>query len=336
MRLIILILLFGWCQESFANSLASETSVGSTSTVEALTIDGNLAPEKKVKDQVSEKSPEKPKEREEKFPWSAGYTITKSQSTDAGGNSIIDKTTAVNASLGYESRKRFEVGGGYSFASTPDENLVSLGPNLYLGYSFEKASTHQKSKPEGNAEAKSEAEDESAFLPSIGIKMTGASNRFVQTYTPNPPKFAKVKRPTTGINEITQSSVQFESTIKPAEWISIKPAYTIFKYSRNVADFMSSLNAPRISISRAAFSNTVSGLAEFDAALGVTFYFLESWELLVNGDYSVMAADQTNSWVEKVELADNIGAWKIGIGGSAQNSPSTSDTSVLLDVSYDF
>ncbi len=326
MSFFISFLLLFCSQNSSATSLSSETSAGSTSAVEALTIDGDLATPKKSAKQTTE--------REEKFPWSAGYTYSTLQTNDVSGGAVTNKTSAVNASLGYESPSRFEVGGGYAFSSTPDENLVTLGPNLYLGYTFQKA--NEKAKPVAHIDSNSNEEEASVFAPSLGLKMTGGTNRFVQTFTPNPSRFSKAKRPTTGINEITQTSLQLESSIKPAEWIRIKPSYTIFKYNRNVADFNNTLSSPRIAISRAAFTNTVSGLAEFDASLGITFYFLDSWELAMNGDYSVMAADQSSTWIEKLEVSDNIGDWKIGVGANAQTSASVTDTTALLDISYDF
>jgi hypothetical protein len=319
--------IFIFSQNAHAVSASSYTSVGATSVVESLSADGDLST-------PPSSSGEKTKERRDQYPWSAGYTYSNSQTTDSLGSAISEKTNSVNGGLGYESPKRFEIGAGYSFSSTPDENLVALAPNVYIGYTFKKGKGAADSVAHIDA---SEPAEESDFGSSISFKLTGTSNRFVQTYTPNPPPgVRRARRPTTGINEITQTSLQFESSIKPVDWIKIKPSYTIFSYSRSVSDFNSTLSNPRISFSRASFSNTVSSLSDFDAALGLTFYFLESWELALNGDYSVSAADQSSAWVEKAILADNIGDLKIGLGASNQSSATTSDTSAILDLSYDF
>ncbi len=330
MFFIFQIFLFIFSQNAHAMSASSYTSVGSTSLVESLAADGDLS----TPPPSSAAPNEKIKERRDLYPWSAGYTYSSSQTTDSAGAAFSEKTNAVNGTLGYESAKRFEIGGGFSFSSTPDENLVALGPNVYIGYTFKKGIDAPKSVVHMDA---SQPAEESDFGSSIGFKLTGTSNRFVQTYTPNPPPgVRRARRPTTGTNELTQTSVQLESNIKPAEWIKIKPSYTVFSYSRNVSDFNSTLSNPRISVSRASFANTISSLSDYDAALGLTFYFLESWELALNGDYSVSAADQSNSWIEKAILYDNIGDLKIGLGASNQNSASSSDTSAILDLSYDF
>jgi len=312
----IVIVVFTIEKSAFAGTVASETEVGSTTVSETISADDEI---------------KGPDESSEKYPWDLSYTYSNLKSTDASGNAITEKSNTVNGSVGYESAKRFEIGGGYNFANTPDENLVVYGPSLYLGY------THKRVKPAARASAKQSENDDSSFAPSVGFKVTVSSNRNVETFTPNQPaKGSKVKRPTTGINEITQNSVQLESKIKPAEWVSIKPAVTFFKYNRNVTDYLNLLNSPRISVSRASFGSTVSGLADFDALLKTTFYFLDSWDLVLSEDYSIMAADQSNSWISKIEIGDTLGDWRIGLGYSNQNSTIVTDNSVILKVSYDF
>ena len=239
----------------------------------------------------------------------------------------------MNASLGYEAPSRLEGGAGYTFSNTPDENLVSLGPTLYLGYTFKE----DQSPSASIAHIDSNADDDegSTFSRALGLKLTLGTNRFVQTYTPTPPR-GRLRRPITGINEITQSSAQLEFRLKAVDWLTIKPSYTRFSYNRDVAAFSATLSDSRISVSRAAFSNTISSLAESDASLSLTFYFLENWELLTSADYSVSASDQSSTLIEKAEISDNIGNFKIGLGVSTVASSTTIDTSGILDLSYDF
>ena len=318
-----------------ANSIESETIIGSTSTEESISLDGNFGekkPEKKPESKLENKSESKPAEDTEKFPWALNFAQTRSKSTDADNNPLVDVTNAFEALFGYESKSHFEFGGGYAYSATPNENLISLGPNLYTGYTFEE----EKHIPTKNT--KSDEEDDQDFRKSIGFKVTASSTRYIEAFTATQPQQTKKgkAKPTTGVNEIIQTSLLFEMPIKYFEWMTIKPSATFYRYNTDVNDFLNYLNSKRLASGTIGLQSSAASLASFEAALQATFYFLDSWELLLIEDYSTIATDRSNSWAFKVQIFDEIGNWRLGLGYSNLRSVPANDDAAIIIVSYDF
>ncbi len=309
---------------SFAISIESNTTSSSTSTEEAISLDGAITDKGGDDHKSSSESA--------KYPWALNFSQSKVNSTDADGKPLQDITNSVEALFGYDSKSLFEFGGGYSFSSTPNENLISLGPSLYIGYAFEEDKISDK-KPKAEA-----GEEESGFRKSIGFKLSFSNNRFIEAFTAiQPPKtIGGIAKPTTGINEIIQSSLMLEIPIKCLEWLKLRPTATYFKYNTDVVNFLNFLSSARLSRGTLGLQSSAASFATFEAALHATIYLFDSWELNLSENYAILATDKSNSWSSKVEVFYNISDWRLGLGYSSLRSVAANDNSGILIVGYDF
>ncbi len=303
--MLISILLFA--QMSFAASVESETTIGTYSNEESISLNGDLI-----------EKPPKAKRATEHIPFSVNYAQTNTKSTDANNVEVKDITKAFSANLGYESKRHFEFGAGYNYSTTPNENLVSLGPEASVGY-----------MPES---------DSDNFERSIGVKFTAATNAYVETFTATGGPLTKrgKTRPVTGSNQIIQSSFQIETPVKTFEWLTLRPSATFYHYNTDVSTFLDYLTSKRLSLSTIGLQNSAASLASFESELQATFYLFESWELLLNEDYAVLASDKSNSWASKAEVFYDLDDWRFGVGYSNLRSLPANDDALIINVSYDF
>ncbi len=318
---LIAVFIFGIQIKANAISVESETTVGTSSIDEAISVDGKISV---VDDRNSSDS-------KEGYPWYLSISQTRSKSTDVDGNTITDITNAVSALYGYESAKKFEVGAGLSYTSTPAENLISAAPNVYIGFGFEE---EEKLKPT----VKSDESSASDFKKSVGFKLSFTNNRYIETFatTQLPKNRLGLPRPTTGKLELVQNSLMLEVPMRFLSWLRVRPSATYYRYNSDVNDFLNNLNSARLTSGTTGLKSTATSLPSFDAALQLAFYMFHSWELTLSESYSIIAKDKSNSWSSKVQVFDNIGDWRIGLGYSSLNSASSNDSSGTLIVSYDF
>jgi len=330
--LLLALFIYTFSLQSFATSIDSETTIGSTSTEESITVDGDLSDEPK-----SDKESTGPKEQ---YPWSLNFSQTAAQSTDPTGAPLTDTTNALTGTFGFEAKTHFELGGGYAYSATPNENLVSLGPSLYIGYTFEEAK-HKKlvKMPKKNKkDDDDDDDDDDDFQKSIGFKFTFTNDRFVEAFTATEkPTTKKGKaKPTTGVNEIIQTAFQLEVPIKAYEWVTIKPGFSVYKYNTDVNNFLDFIDSQRLALNTGGLQNSAASFASYEIALQTSFYFLDSWEILLDEEYSKLATDDSNSWYSKILISDDIGDWRVGLGYSNLTSVPANDNAAILKVSYDF
>lgn len=311
-----------------AVSLESLTTAGKYTFTEELTGSGKFP---KAMDRDSEST-----EKTTDFSWDLGYSNTTSTSTDATtGTKIVDKTNDVNLGVGLETPGRFAADLGFDYSATPDENLADYGPNLAVGYTYEFSGHNLKKKKNQAAD-----DDEKPFHPDIGIKLSGASLDYVQTFTTASVKGRRkaVTRPKTGANKIKQTSVGLTLSSTPLKWFSVKISGTRYSYDKDPNQYLSFLDSNRVISNRSSgLSSTVSGFPENELRLYFNFIFSDEW----TSDFSETAArsvvDGTVAWTTKLQVYKDFGeSWTVGLGLQNENSPLTKDTLALVDVKYVF
>lgn len=296
-----------------------------------------------------------------KLPFGLFAGSSKSTSTDSTGASVVDKSTLFGGNLGLDFNSKWTLDFSYSYTDTPDENLTIQSPNFSVGYNYffdstkaKKPDLKSKTKDQAKLAAKNkktvddDADEDSeedtedsgeSFKKSIGIRLGFLSSKYTQIYSTlaasNPRRIAR-KLPQTGTNEIQQTGVKIELPIRLLSWMKVKPAYTKYKFDRDVVTFMQTLDSKLISASRASFGTTVSGLADFETSLEISFYILSSWELMLYHSRAQMAYDSSTSLYSKLEIFYEWSDWRLGIGASSQDSLGTQTKSALLNLSYNF
>lgn len=159
-----------------ATSIDSETSVGSSTTAESLTLSGNLDTSDTEKYQVAPHTN-----------WTVGITTTKTKSTDATTNTeLTDVTNDYTAGLERRTTRRLIYGFDLNYSRTPDENLVEFGPDFTAGRTW---ILGKKTK---------------GFTQTLDTKLVIASNLYTQSSSASSKSRARRVIPKKGESSITQ------------------------------------------------------------------------------------------------------------------------------------
>jgi hypothetical protein len=300
--------------------LARGDQVSTSSSVGGGTISQSLSLSKRIKE---------PKEEGSRSV-SLSYTLTRNEVGSTTGTSSDTFNLTHSLSGSYSVSDTWKRGITGSFSTTPAENLGYLGASGFLSRTFELGSRTE-----------SEDEEEESFIPTFGFKATAGFLRYAQTFqraaTPAR-KGSQRKRTLTADQAIGRGSADLTLTFDPFEWLGVYGSYTKYFYTRNVSDFMDTLDDPRAIASGAAeFSSTLSGFSAFEAEAGVDFSLPLDFTLSISKSLSPNETTGVFTHSYSVELTKDWGkSWNTGIGADRYVSNGSEQEMYNLSLSYSF
>lgn len=303
--------------KAFAVSISDRTFVGTNSSGSNLNGDGDF-----------EQNPDPSKDI---WSWNLGLSSTTSTFIDPATNiNIVDKTSGISGGVNWLMPTELEAFAGYSFASTPEENLTDSGPNLGLSYTINLKNAPKKTSPEG-------AEPTDDFVPSVYLKTNFSYLKYNQSSTTTTStRRLRVTRTATATNAIDQNAYTLEGGISPLEWISLRYTFIKYNYSRDINAFLQYLDSPTLRTKSAGLSNAVSGFPTDLKETAVTFYPLEYWSLEFIYSVTVQASDFSFLNSTEGTLYRQLGQWKVGFGYKQEYSLASFDQIYSIFGSYRF
>ncbi len=254
------------------NSLTSESSAGSSTFSEGVSVTGDV-------DLPAGEDEEK------SWNWKLAYNYSTSPPTAAAnGTSVRSATSQFIGGVGYQSDWTADL--DLNFSRTPSEALKSFGPTLSVGYTIDFAS-----------------EDE--FEPSVDLTLSLGTTSYQQDFTSDtlPTKRRKPRGSTTS-EKIRQNSIRPQLTVSPISWLSASLSYTRYTYDRDVAEFLSFLNQPQsIRLGVGGFADTLDGFAEQSTDVSATLHLATDWDLEGSATWtrSKSSGALTHGWGTKLE-----------------------------------
>ena len=258
-------------------------------------------------------------------------TKTTTSSTSA---SSTDHTNTLEGGFGYTGA--WSRGLSLTYSNTKEENLTTFGPQIYAGYHI--AFDSKKSKTENET-----ADDEEVFIPGLDLKITGGVNRYTETYNVSSrstrPNGSKAKTITKDSSEdINQTNLVLDLTLKPLSWFDIKFEFTKYHYNKDVANFLSLLDRPgAIASGAAGFSTTLSGFSSQEYLVGFDFFLPLDFDLNLSYSQATSQLDGSKTHNYKAGL-DKLWNehWKTGIGIIDSISSTDALTTGELSLAYSF
>jgi len=307
-------------QARAANSLQSDTSVGSTNLTEALTYDG------------SQDNPS----LEGGFDWNLAFTLSRTTQPATDGTPDVRDTTSELSGGGGYGINGFAAGAGLTYSTTPAEGLHSLGPNLRVGY------TYKFGEPEPAENGGAGEETSPSFRPSVGLKALFSNLAYTEDLTgsaaPRTDKRKLAPNPAAASESIVQRSAGLQLDVAPWDWLSFKAIYTRYFYNKNVHDFIERLDSPRaVQLGASGFGATLAGFPSHEAEFGATIRFLEAWSVDATDTLSKSANDGSASYSLKIAVNRDIGeTWRAGVGMEHDSSSSSGVQNLaLLSIGHD-
>ncbi len=289
---------------ALAVTLGSSTSVGKSTFTEDVAIDGAFGPE-------------------EQWDWAVDFSDTRSvdrSQVTTDSQPVVDETKDLRGSIAW-SEEPWGVSLDLDTAKTPQEKLTNNGAIFGLAFKDRHA-----------------ADGESGFRSYWSAKISLGGSTYTQAFSGMAKTRLNRTRPVSGQNVIHQRSVKLDYKWRPVKSWSVKLSLTGYSYDKDPAKFQAFLDS-RAGVGRgmSGFSNTVGGLPSSTAALGLTWYFLEDWDLNLSHSRSIMAADRSESKVTRAQIeADLSERWHLSLGGEYDVSSATNDSLLLVGVDYTF
>jgi hypothetical protein len=270
-------------QELFALDADSDTSLGSSTFIEVLSVDGDFG--------TRRRDPTK------KGIWNLDYTLTRSKITNSTGTDVIDNTSEFDAGLGQNKKDDYEYGIGLTYASTPEESLKDVGPNIYLSLS---SFVGQKTDD---------------FSPQMTFKLTLSELTYTQTFSTSYTARNGELKPSTGSSAISQVFPKLEMDLDLFTALSMKLEYTYYFYNRNVNDFLATLDSPRsVAVGLGNLSGAVSGFNTDLKEIDFTILPVDRWEIDLQDTETTSAIDSSAGWTFKEGvLFDFTKHWRGGL-----------------------
>jgi hypothetical protein len=262
----------------------------------------------------------------------------------ATGASASDHTSSVTGGFGYADH--WELGLDLNYSKTSEENLSSFGPSVHLGYTFDLAK--RKTKPTTKIAPATSAkttpvvqkeEEDEPFVPTLNFTTTLGTTKYDQDYLTTPRAGSKRKViGKAGTQVIAQQAGELFSTLSAVEWLDVEVYVKGYHYNRDVGTFLANLDDPRAVRSGAAsFGSTLEGFSSNEVGADFTLHFPLDIDLHPEFYRSTSAVDgsKTNSY--KVDLSKLWAeSWKTGIGYERDTSPTDTENSGILTLSYEF
>ena len=253
-------------------SLTSETTAGSSTLSEGLSVNGDV---------------DLPTAEDEEKSWNwkleTNYS-TSPPAAAANGASVRSATSQFIGGIGYQSDWSADLDLNYS--RTPAEALKSFGPTLSLGYTID-------------------FDSESEFEPSVDLGLSLGTTGYQQDFTSDTVTTKRKKpRGSTTSEKIRQNSIRPQLTVSPLSWLSASVSYARYAYDRDVAEFLGFLNQPQsIRLGLGGFADTLDGLPEQSTDLSATLHLSEAWDLEGSASWtrSKSSGALTHGWGTKLE-----------------------------------
>jgi hypothetical protein len=272
----IFLFLFGvlfsgmFISEALAHAIESETSVGKNRFSQMFFYDGDMEA-----DALSH------------WIWNLGFQYSRATFSDPAvfNKKITDNTYHIKTGFGYDSKW---LGGiSFDFAKTPEEKLMSIGPQFYVGKNLDE------------------------LFSTLRIKAIGGFRTFSQGIETQSRRTAVTTR---NAVKIIQSSIGLRASFDPAEWAALSMGYTHYLYSRNVALLLNSLDSKEaLSRNISSLSSTLSNLSKNAIEISSAFYFLRHMEFDFDGVLSKLEGE--NRWVASLRTGvryDILQNWTLG------------------------
>ncbi len=280
----------------YAFDFNSDTSGGSQTFSEALSFDGywddnsNLTPNELAMVRRSI--------------WSADYIYSRQQVSNSSGVNIADNTSELDLGAGYRMKKTYEYGVGLTYAVTPDENLRDVGPNIYYSKTLPLAPP---------------SED---FYSTLAVKLMLSDLNYVQTFTTSILTRTGKSKPVNGESGINQLFPTLALTWNALESLTVKGEYAHYFYSRNVNDFLATLDSPRaVAVGIFGLTNAVSSFNTDLWQLEVNWFPIDKWEFDAGGTIATSAIDGSSPWTLKESvLFDFSKYWSGGLSYEYEQS----------------
>jgi hypothetical protein len=298
---------------------ARSDEFGTSSSVGGGTISQTLSLSKRFKD---------PKAEESQSVYLA-YTLTQSEvgSTTGSSSDAFNYTHGLSTTYSVSGKVRRGFSG--SFSTTPAENLSSFGGTGFLSRTFELGSRTE------------EEEDDESYLPSVGIRGSVGYQHYAQTVAKDSGskrKGSRRSRDRTEDQSIGKVALDLTLNFDPFEWFGVYGSFTRYLYTRDVTNFMDSLDDPRAIASGAAeFSSTLSGFSSREIEAGIDFNL--PLELSLSLSKSLATNESTSALTHSysVDLSKDWGkSWSTGIGADRYVSDGSSQDLYNLSLSYNF
>ena len=288
--------------------------------------------------------------------WSTSYTHTASEVVGSSGGTVKDNSHDFSGGLSLETASKFSLGGSFGFSSTPEENLMSYGPQLYVGKSTKYGACSKIKKGPAVAKTQQDSTDTelddldetesstqvSGFCPSAGVELGVGLSNYRQTYSTSQTRTNGRVRTVSGESTIAQRSLSLGLKWKPLRWLSLKLTGTGYSYDKDVAQFAANLDA-NPTLSSSALGGLLSGFPSSSSKISSTFYWGDDWDLLVSASRSVAAIAQTLSYTNKLMLGYHLNDdWKLSAGVLTSRTEATTtsseatDSQSLASISVDF
>lgn len=270
------------------------------------------------------------------YNWNLAYTHSQVESKDSLGNIIKDINHDYTVGAGIDVPAGWFGNLDLHYATSPDEGLVSSGPTLKLGY------TYNFSSPE-KMDSDGEKDSDNEFQPNLGFSLAFSSISYKQSFSSSIQtrrRGTSITRPVTGSNTINQRSTSFSLYGHPLQWLNLNGTYTKYNYDKNINDFLQYIDGRQeIASTSSGILNALSGFADRTTTLRASFRFLEIWQLDLENSVSKIISDDSTSTTNRAEIYVTLSKWKIGLGdevGKSTSSGTDTTNTVLFDVDYFF
>jgi hypothetical protein len=260
--------------------------------------------------------------------WSAELEFSEAPTITSVGTNIQEHSYAILPQMGIEPGNGFGVQSSYNYSYTPEESLVSSGPELDFFYTFE-----------GSTVEPSENSEKIEFSPTLKLQFGGKDLEYVQTFNGSTvPGKNGVTRPTTGFNNLREIAAITEVATSPWEFLSFGITYTYFFYDRNVANFLTFIDAPGAArLGAGGFSNSITNFSQSTLDFTATLYPIDKWSLDLELINSVSAVDISLGWSYQAVLNREFGNLTAGLGAEHDTSPFIGDNYYFIfELGYEF
>ncbi len=277
--------------------------------------------------------------KESQVGWSASYTHTASETTASSGGTIKDNTNDFSGGLSLDTPSLISAGGSFAFSNSPEENLLSYGPQLYIGKTIkygggskvQKAKDKKQDEDLDDEELTTEESHASSFQPSFGIELGVGQTNYRQTYSTSQTRANGRIRTTAGESLISQKTATLTFKWKPWSWTTLKLSGTSYSYDKDVSQFAANLDANPV-LASSGLGGLLSGFPSSSGKFSMTFYIGDNWDLLLSTSRSTAAIAQAISTANRFMLGYHfLEDWRISAGAEASKTEATSTTSEYSD-----
>ena len=354
MTYFCLLLVFGMgTRAARANEVQSQTSVGTGSLVEEISYNGDSGSTGADAVASAHGKTEKNKDKA-KWTWDLSYTYSAitlgatAQTPAAPATSAaVDHTNAVTTGFGYENG--FSTGLDLNYSKTNEENLMSFGPSVRFGYTFD-LGTKRATKPKLTVTPKTTAQttpallpedssSEEGFSPTLNFTATLGTTKYTQDFLTAVRVGSRRKPiPKVASQSISQNQAEIAATFSALEWLELEVSLTTYHYNRDVGSFISSLDDPRaIRSGAASFGSTLSGFSSSAGSVSLMFHLPADIDLLAQASRDTSASDGSKTSVYKVDLSKLwADTWKTGVCFERDKSTMYAQNIGIFTLSYQF